>query len=134
MSTTTPTTAREIVEAAYAAIGSGDVDAFIALLADDCVLEEPAGHPAGGTWTGPDAIREAFPGIAGALGLRGVSVTGIVAEGDTAIGLIDVLLTSRSGAESTMSVAEVWEVRDGKAVRIRPHYWDTVALQQLASS
>lgn len=134
MSATTPTSAKDIVETAYAAIGAGDVATFIGLLADDCVLEEPAGHPAAGTWTGPEEIQGGFGGIAGALGLRGVTVHQVIAEGDRAIGLVDVLLTSKSGAESTMSVCEVWDVRDGKVVHIRPHYWDTAELQKLATS
>src|ERR1700756_2112386 len=118
MSATAPTTASEVVDAAYQAIGAGDLDAFIGLLADDCVLEEPAGHPTPGPWTGPEQIRAAFPRLAAALGLRGVNVDQIIGEGDRAFALVEVLLTAKSGAESSMTIVEVWDVRDGRVVRI----------------
>lgn len=133
MSTATETGAAEVVQSAYAAINAGDVDAFINVLAEDCVLEEAAGHPYGGKWTGHEDIKAAFGGLAASIGLRGVTVHDIVANETTAVGLIEIAITSSTGEESTMSVAEVWEVRDGKAVSIRPHYWDTVELQKLGN-
>lgn len=118
---------RAVVAQAYAALNAGDVAAFLAVLADDVVLHEAEGAPTSGVFHGKAAIVEAFPHLASGYGLRGVVLHHLIVDGDRAVGLIDILCTSKSGAEFTMPTAESWLVRDGKAVEIRPYLWDTAA-------
>lgn len=120
-------TTRDVVQKAYDALNAGDVEAFLAQLADDVVLHEPDGAPTSGVFDGKAALLEVFPQLADGYGLRGVVLHHLIVDGDRAVGLIDILCTSKSGVEFTMPTAESWLVRDGKAVEIRPYMWDTAA-------
>jgi ketosteroid isomerase-like protein len=124
---------REVVQTAYDGMCGGDIPKFLGQLADDCVLTEPPGHPAGGVYEGRDAIEAAFPALAGALGLRGVVVHHLLVDGDRAVGLLDMLCTGKDGTEYTMPLAESWLVRDGKAVEIKPYAFDLVELANRAA-
>ncbi len=121
------TATREIVRKAYAALNAGDVAAFLDQLAEDVVLHEADGAPTSGVFHGKAAIVEAFPRLAAGYGLRGIVLHHLLVDGDRAVGLIDILCTSKSGTEFTMPTAESWLVRGGKAIEIRPYLWDTAA-------
>lgn len=130
---TEQTSTRTVVAQAYAALNAGDVTAFLAQLADDVVLHEADGAPTSGVFHGKAAVLEAFPRLASGYGLRGVVLHHLIVDGDRAVGLIDILCTSKSGTEFTMPTAESWLVRDGKAVEIRPYLWDTAAFAKYGS-
>ena len=118
---------REVVQKAYDALNAGNVEAFLAQLAEDVVLYEADGAPTSGVFKGKAALLQAFPQLASGYGLRGVVLHHLIVDGDRAVGLIDILCTSKSGTEFTMPTAESWLVRDGKAIEIRPYIWDTAA-------
>jgi ketosteroid isomerase-like protein len=128
MTTSTKPGTREVVEAAYQALSSGDVPTFLGLLADDVTLHEPDNHPAPGLLTSKQEVVAALEGLVAGLGLRGVVVHEILTEGERAVGIIDVECTAGSGREYSMSVVELWTVRDGLVRAIKPHYFDTAAL------
>ncbi len=118
---------RDVVQKAYDALNAGDVAAFLAQLAEDVVLYEADGAPTSGTFRGKAAVLDAFPSLASGYGLRGVVLNHLIVEDDRAVGLIDILCTSKSGVEFKMPTAESWRVQNGKAVEIRPYLWDTAA-------
>lgn len=120
----------EIVAAFYVALGKGDHPAAVALLDDDIVAIEPPGHPAAGTYRGKAELVPAIPGIMAAMGWRGSEVHQLLASGDVVVALLDVLMTSPDGTQFEMAVAEVWQLRDGKLIRVQPFYYDTHLLAQ----
>ena len=122
--------AKAVVAKAYDAIGKGDGETFVGLLADDVVLIEPEGHPYPGTWTGKEAVVAALPGLLGALRLQGLSVLGLFADGEDVIGLIELTCTSESGGPVVAPVLEHWIVRDGKITQAKPYYHSVVALSR----
>jgi ketosteroid isomerase-like protein len=99
---------RSVVQSSYDAAQTGDVGAIERVLADDTVLLEPAHHPAiladpdrrgtPGVWRGRADAVAGITAVFGALGLRGVTLHGIVVDGDRAIGLLDVHGTDHRGS------------------------------------
>jgi hypothetical protein len=128
MTTSTVPDTREVVHAAYTALSSGDGATFLGLLADDVTLHEPDNHPAPGVRRSKQEVVADLEALVAGLGLRGVVVHEILVDGERAVGIIDVECTARSGREFSMSVVEVWTVRDGLVREIKPHYFDTAAL------
>jgi ketosteroid isomerase-like protein len=126
--------AKEIVATAYDAIGKGDGETFVGLLADDVVLIEPEGHPYPGTWEGKEAVVAALPGLLGALRLQGLTVHGIMADGENVIGMIELTCTSESGAPVSAPALEHWIVRDGKIRQAKPYYHSVVTLSREMAS
>lgn len=128
MTTSTKPGTKEVVEAAYQALSSGDAATFLGLLAEDVTLHEPDNHPSPGLRRSKQEVVADLEALVAGLGLRNVVVHEILTDGERAVGIIDVECTARSGREYSMSVVEVWAVRDGLVRSIKPHYFDTAAL------
>jgi ketosteroid isomerase-like protein len=54
-----------------------------------------------------------------------LTVDELIVDGERAVGLVNLTLRGR---EIQSSVAEVWRVRGGRVVEIRPYYFDTAAI------
>jgi ketosteroid isomerase-like protein len=70
MPDSTPGSPLEVVEAFGAAWAAHDLDAAMALVADDCVFEATGPSPDGTRHVGPDAIRGAWQAIFDDAGSR----------------------------------------------------------------
>jgi ketosteroid isomerase-like protein len=120
---------REVVQRAYDAAATADLEAFAALLAEDVTLVEPPGACWGGTWQGKEAVMQALSGIFGTIGLRGLHVHKILEDGSDAVGLIDITLAGAGGEQLVMPVAEHWQVgADGLITAVQPYFHDVVAV------
>jgi ketosteroid isomerase-like protein len=128
VTTSTDLDAREIVSAVYEAVARQDMETFASLLAEDVVLVEPDGHPYPGTWHGHADVVEALPSILGAIRMTKIEVKQIIAEGDTALGIIQIVSTNAAGRDLVMPMIEKWVVRNGKVVHVEPYYHDTATL------
>jgi ketosteroid isomerase-like protein len=63
-----------------------------------------------------------------------VSVQSVVAEGEQVVMLATMTGRGReTGTAFTMPIAEVWTLRDGKILRVTPHYLDTQLLCDIAA-
>jgi ketosteroid isomerase-like protein len=133
-STTGVLSPKETIAKAYAAIAEGDGATFIGLLADDVVMTEPEGHPFPGVFRGKDAVVGAFPGILGALGIQGLKVLHLLADGDLVVGMIEITCTSKSGDAVIAPVLEAWTVRNGQIVEAKPYYHCTTTLSKAIAS
>jgi len=119
----------ELIKKVYADFGRGDIDAIIAVLADDVRWEEPD-HPEipyGGSRRGKAAVREFFKGV-GQVEVTSFEPLEYVGSGDRvlAIGRWSgrVKPTGKSfKSEWIMS----WVVRDGKVSYFRS-YEDSAAV------
>jgi len=132
---------REVVQSIYDASQTGDVATIQRVLADDVVLFEPAHHPAvladrdhetPGVWRGRDDVVIGITKVFTALRLAGVTLHTIVADGDRAVGLLDVKGTDHNGRPYSMPMAEVFTLADGQVTEIRAFYFDTTELCALA--
>lgn len=116
----------ETVKAIYAALQTGNWDAYGEFLADDCVLHEAMSLPYGGTFIGRDAIVRATQFIFGTYDNFQFSVLNWLAGGDE-VG-VHVFLTGmgrKTGRLFACPLVEMWRLRNGKAVEIRPFYFDS---------
>ncbi|MGV0792974.1 nuclear transport factor 2 family protein [Mycolicibacterium sp. XJ1819] len=120
------TTTRAVIAAAYEAARTLDMPAIVKLLHPDVVLHEPASLANGGVHRGLENVLQALTYVFETFDMTGLEVEELVVDGPRAVGLITLLFRGRDGERS--AVAEVWEVRDGQIVEIRPYYWDTKAI------
>ena len=121
-----------LVQRVYAAAGEGRWADVRADMADDLVIEEAAGLPYAGTYTGPDALERLY-GIVSNFWLDfAVDFVGMTSGDGTVIA--EVVFHGRSkrtGEGFAMPLLELWRVRDGKISEIRPFYFDTALLGRI---
>ena len=121
----------EIVQAAYKALGSGDIDGFVGAMAPDIAWNEAENNTLadGNPYTGPQAVMD---GVFARLGEQyddfGVTPERWVAEGD------QVVMCGRYSGRSKATNSTVnpqivhwWTLRDGKLAAFQ-QYADTLAL------
>ena len=124
-------TNREIIMALYAAFDSGEMDAVLALMAEDIVWHEAENNKwaDGNPYVGPQAIAAGvFARVPDEYDSFVVEVGHVVAEGDT------VVMQGRyrarvkgSGVEIAPQIVHWWTVKDGKISTFQQHV-DTFAL------
>jgi ketosteroid isomerase-like protein len=105
---------RGVVQQLFDAVARDDLAATQALHAEDFVLELNYGHPAGGAFQG-DEIGEAKARMVELLGLSGVELREIIAEGaDRVVVLADAKGTDVAGEPWLIPGVELIVLRNGK--------------------
>jgi ketosteroid isomerase-like protein len=111
-----------LVESQFAAIASGDYDAFRATLADDVEMENvgPSTLPFSGSWKGPVEVTAAVKRHFAMIEDQRPEVQTVVAQGDT------VVVTGRelgkyrpTGRVYDIHFVQFFTIRGGKLVRFR---------------
>jgi ketosteroid isomerase-like protein len=114
----------EVVTAFLAGLAT-DLDAAVALLADDFVVDEPASLPFGGVRTGPDGFRAVIGDLTKGYRLR-LSNQKVRDAGDVVVVTLDIDLTSRAtGRSVSMPLVDLYAVEDGRITRLDVFYKDT---------
>ena len=124
-------TNRDIIMALYAGFASGDIEAVLALMADDIVWHEAENNKwaDGNPYIGPQAVAAGvFGRVPEEYDSFAVEVGPVVAEGDTVVmqGRYRAKVKA-SGAEIAPQVVHWWTVKDGKIASFQQHV-DTFAL------
>ena len=114
------------VQALFAATGSGDWPAAEALLTEDFFVTEAETNPFAGVYRGRSALRGLFSEVVAAAGVTKMDVRQLTAGGDLVIAMVD--MTLGGPPERSVSLAEVFRVRNGKVCEIKPHYFDSAPL------
>lgn len=125
------TETRRVVSACYAAASANDAAAIAELMDPDVVLHEAASLPNAGVHRGLDAVMRAMVPVFELFDLSRLRLERIVVDGEWGIGLVDIPLRGRDG--ESCAVSEVYRVRNGRVVEIRPFYWDTAAVMGQSS-
>lgn len=121
----------ELVQSAYAAIGSGDVASFFATMSEDVDWFESEGMPFGGHYRGSAQVGESvlgplfadFPDFT-------VTPEEFIGQGPTVAVVVRYRGTaSRTQAPLDASAVHVWDVEDGRIVRFR-QFFDTVKYRE----
>lgn len=119
---------RAVVRAYIAALQSGDVAALRESFSPDATWSLRGDLPVSGTWTGPDAILDGFLAEMMARLDTGQplsqELTGLVADGTTAVAEWTSRATTTTGAAYENDYAVVFEVRGQEIVAVR-EYFDT---------
>jgi ketosteroid isomerase-like protein len=107
----------QVVRDFYAAVGSGNLPAGLALLTPDCGWTEMEGLADAGTFHGPDEVRDSiFVRIGGEWDGFGLAVDEVLdAGGDTVVGVGTYSGTFKAtGRPMEARVVHVFRVREGK--------------------
>ena len=114
---------KELIKKGYDAFSAGDVEAVMALFADDVEWIQPGDSAVSGTYHGKTEVMEYM----GRLAEKSVTVKLIrlVAEGDTVVAITEVTAGGETGED-----ADVFTIRDGKTVRAEMH-GDTALLERV---
>ncbi|MFE0727177.1 nuclear transport factor 2 family protein [Streptomyces antibioticus] len=125
-----------LIQAAYQAFHTRDVDALLAVLSEDVEWIHPEGMSAyglGGTKVGHAGVKGFLAHVPTVLGGMKLHPMEFVRSGDRIVvfGTRDV--TSHSGHTETLGFVHSWTFRDGKAVRMEDIF-DTVLFHRLIES
>jgi ketosteroid isomerase-like protein len=126
---------REFIRAIYVAAAAGDVGPLFAAMAPDFVANEADTLPWGGVHKGIEANQLLVETLVRYLDFSTLSMTHFLVDREMVIALGSVVWRGLGGdQEIEMPLAEAWEIRDGKAVSLRPFFFDTGALMASTSS
>lgn len=124
-------TNREIVLALYAGFDSGDMDAVLALMADDIVWHEAESNKLAdrNPYIGPQAVVEGvFARLAEDFEGFAVEIGNVIEDGDTVVMQGRYRARAKaSGAEINPQIIHWWTVKEGKISAYQQHV-DTFAL------
>ena len=110
-----------LVRRAHAAQARGDLDAYLALLADDFVLRIPGRSRIAGEYHGREAMRRHFAEIAALSGgTFRTSVHDVTAWDEHVIALVEAT-AERDGVVVQLPRIHVWHVRDGELSELSLH-------------
>jgi len=111
----------ELVRRFFAAFTAGDMDAFMALFADDPVVQTDPSFPEGGTLVGSEAIRRFHEGLhEGWRGGGEVVAKDVRTAGDRVFASVDwTAIGEASGIETSSRWYLVFWLPDGKIARFR---------------
>jgi hypothetical protein len=108
--------------------------AGLARFAPGCVLLEAESLPySASTYEGPEGFQRVLADVFQTWKGLEFSLDDVAASGNRVFALIT--LKGRLGAAETpltMQVVELWTLRDGMVVELRPFYWDTAKVAEAA--
>lgn len=120
----------ELVKNAYGAIGQGDIETVIAMMADDVEIHfpGPAQIPFAGTYRGPGGVGEFFTKLGMNATVEYFEPIEFISDGDKTVVIGRERLTAKSSGRSwETGWAMMWTVRDGAIARL-DEYHETAAI------
>ena len=117
-----PITNKQIVNGAYEAMSSGNVRGFLDVLDERIEVREPDGLPHGGTYIGPDELKQMFGKAAPVLDVAKLELLELTAEEDRVVARLRIPVRSGSGQAL---ISEHWRLREGKAIALQAFWFDT---------
>jgi len=115
----------------YDAARHSDWATILPMWDDNVVLHEMPGLPYGGTFEGIASAGEVMANLGAGLDMSTLVVEYILADEERAVAMIRVGL---HGGLGEIRVSEHWKFRNGKAVEVRPFYWDPEAVTEAVAS
>lgn len=119
----------DIVGDIYKAGQAGDIESILRHLDPEFVCYEAASLPYAGEYRGREGMLRLFQAVNATWETFTPEVKELIDAGSTVIAMVQLRVTFRgSDRAEEMLLAEIWRLRDGKAVELRPFYWDTAQL------
>ncbi|KAA0075890.1 hypothetical protein [Tardiphaga sp. P9-11] len=122
--------ARALVKTFYDGGARGEITGFAGSLSEDFELFVPPQLPWGGTFDKQQYI-DLLPRVAEALDFANMTYLSLTAEDEHVVALIEIGV---QGTDTAIIISEHWDVRDGKAVRLRVAYFDPTPLLRQAAA
>ena len=129
-----------VVKRLFETVVAKDREAHDALFSSDCVLYQPENHPISrllgvSEWRGVDNVTKAIALLKEILRPTGFDLQHFLSDGEERVAcLYSLECKDSNGGTYKMPMSEIFRVVEGKVVEIRPFYWDTVALWNIAES
>ncbi len=127
----------KLVRSQYDRLNRGDIETFMAGIADDATFIYPSNVSVGGEIKGKKAIDEWFHKLMEhyskiSITLKNVFVANVLALGSTNVFAVEwnEIATNRDGKDFKFSGVTIIEVRRGKATRIQEYVYDTNILKK----
>lgn len=121
-----------VVKKVYEYVDRGDSEGWMALVADDCEFHEPPSLPYGGSYIGIRAMRRGLRNMRGAWEDLEFEILNFTAGGDSVIVHLNIGGTGRkTGKHFWLPILELWRIRDGKVVELRPFPFDTTRMVEV---
>jgi len=114
------------VQALFAATGSGDWPKAETMLTEDFFVTEADTNPFAGVYRGRHALKDLFTEVVTSAGVTKMDVVQLASGGDLVIAMVQ--MTLGGPPQRSVSLAEVFRLRDGKVCEIKPHYFDSAPL------
>ena len=119
----------EIVRELYEAGTAGDLERMLRHIDPGFICYEAPSLPYGGEYHGPEGLSRLFTAVFSRFDAFKVEVKELLDAGPTVVVIINLRVTLKgSGRTVEMPVVEIWRLREGKVVELRPFYWDTAQL------
>jgi predicted SnoaL-like aldol condensation-catalyzing enzyme len=122
----------KIVQALFAATGSGNWPAAEAMLTEDFFVTEADSNVFAGVYRGRKALESLFSHVVSAAGITKLDVKQLCAGGDLVVAMVE--MTLGGPPERLITLAEVFRLRDGKVCEIKPHYFDAQPLAEAVAA
>ena len=115
-----------VVSLLYDAFGAGDLETVKSHLARDVELHEAESLPFGGSYIGYDQVLVGIGNVLGTWETAESSLQFLTAGGDWVVAYVEMNVTTRKNRKRLrFQISEMWRLRDGKIMEIRPLYSDT---------
>jgi uncharacterized protein len=115
----------EVVREAYRQLDAGNIEGFYAAFADDVTAYDAEGLPYGGTYEGKAGFRTLTEKMFGAWEKVGWNLLELSGGGDAVVVHLILTFTPRGGKPFDHRILELWRIREGRTIEIRPFYYDT---------
>lgn len=124
-----------VVKKFYEYLFNNDRDgAYANVMAGDCVLHEAEALPYGGVYHGRALMKETLKGVVARFDDFEFEIRNYLAGGDE---VVVHLFLKGVGRESrkpfSMPVMELWRIRAGKVIELRPFLYDSAAMAKALS-
>ena len=119
-----------LVKSFYEHLANGDRDgAYANVMAEDCVLHEADSLPYGGVYHGRPLMKDVLRNVVARFDEFEVEIRNYLAGGDEVVVHLHLAGVGRESRKPfSMPVMELWRIRDGKVVEMRPFLYDAAAM------
>jgi uncharacterized protein len=119
-----------VVKRFYQYLADNDRDgAYANVLAEDCVLHETGVLPYGGVYRGRELMKQTLAGVIAGFDDFACEIRNYLAGGDEVVVHLEISGVGRiSRKPFKVPIMELWRIRGGKVVELRPFLYDAAAI------
>lgn len=121
-----------VVRSFYEYLGRGDRDgAYATFVAEDCVLHEADSLPYGGVYRGRELMKETLRDVVARFDDFSFEILNYLGGDDEVVVHLRLDGVGRESRKPfSIPIMELWRIRDGKVVELRPFLYDAAAMAE----